>query len=33
MKCSKCGFKNLYKANYCQKCGFEFNEDYKIKSI
>ena len=32
MKCEKCGHKNLYKANYCEKCGNEFSEEYKTKA-
>ena len=32
MKCSECGHKNLYKANYCEKCGNAFDEEYKTKA-
>lgn len=32
MKCNQCGHKNLYKANYCEKCGYKFEEDYKTKA-
>ena len=32
MKCSKCGHKNLYRANFCEKCGCAFDEEYKEKA-
>ena len=27
MKCKNCNEKNLYKAHYCQKCGYAFTEE------
>ena len=27
MKCKNCNAKNLYKAHYCQKCGYAFTEE------
>lgn len=32
MRCNHCGHKNLYKANYCEKCGYKFDESYKTKA-
>jgi len=32
MKCNQCGHKNLYKANYCEKCGHKFDETIKSKA-
>lgn len=32
MRCNHCGHKNLYKANYCEKCGYKFDENYKTKA-
>ena len=32
MKCSKCGHKNLYQANFCEKCGSAFDDAYKEKA-
>ena len=29
MKCSKCGYENLLKANYCYKCGNQFTQQEK----
>ncbi len=31
MKCPTCRKKNLNKANYCQKCGYEFSKQDKAK--
>ena len=32
MICSKCKEKNIYKANYCKKCGYVFSEEEKEKA-
>ena len=32
MKCSKCGFENIVKASYCNKCGEKFKDEERKKA-
>lgn len=32
MKCSKCGFENIVRASYCNKCGEKFKEEERKKA-
>ena len=32
MKCSKCGFENIVRASYCNKCGEEFKDEERKKA-
>lgn len=32
MRCSYCGYENLLKAHYCQRCGYRFSDTEKKKA-